>query len=173
MEGLEKAYWTWKVSIRKLLHQVSAECKLGAYGLVSLTRSVSPASTRLDLVPRLCYALRRRPGSDARPRRAATCTTAALPASCCARTTAALPPRVAPSASSSSASRGRVPPPPAALPAAVAPRHAHELAAAVALVKLRRPWSGLAAARSSAGCGRAPAAVGTARVNTPRPQCAP
>ena len=27
----EKAYWTWKVSVRKLLHQVSAECELGAY----------------------------------------------------------------------------------------------------------------------------------------------
>ncbi|XP_039822641.1 dapper homolog 3-like [Panicum virgatum] len=40
--------------------------------------------------------------------------------------------------SSSSASRGRVLPPPTAPPAAVAPRHAHKLAAAVALVKLRR-----------------------------------
>ncbi|XP_039787547.1 Holliday junction resolvase MOC1, chloroplastic-like [Panicum virgatum] len=174
----EKAYWTWKVSVRKLLHQVSAECKLGAYGLVSLTHSVSLASTRIDLVPRLCYALRRWTGSDARPLRAAACTTAALPRRpdrhvATARSSAcrgrAPPPRMAPSASSSSDSRGRVPPPPTAPPAAIAPRHAHELAAAVALVKLRRPWSGPAAARSSAGCGRAPAAAGTARVTTPRP----
>ena len=182
----EKAYWTWKVSVRKLLHQVSPECKLGAYGLVSLTRSVSPASTRLDLAPRLCYALRRWPGSDARPRHSATCTTAALPASCRARTTAVSPPRAAPHVAAAPRRYAwlRQPrrAPPAAVgsrrrprlrPAAVAPRHAHELAAAVALVKLRRPWSGPTAARSSAGCYRAPAAAGTARITTPRPQCAP
>jgi hypothetical protein len=42
----EKAYWTWKVSIRKLLHQVSAECELGEYGLVSLTRFFYDAYSR-------------------------------------------------------------------------------------------------------------------------------
>ncbi|RLN19000.1 uncharacterized protein C2845_PM02G25420 [Panicum miliaceum] len=42
----EKAYWTWKVSICKLLHQVSAECELGAYGLVSLTRFFYDAYSR-------------------------------------------------------------------------------------------------------------------------------
>ncbi|RLN43496.1 uncharacterized protein C2845_PM01G15830 [Panicum miliaceum] len=42
----EKAYWTWKVSIGKLLHQVSAECELGAYGLVSLTRFFYDAYSR-------------------------------------------------------------------------------------------------------------------------------
>ncbi|KAM3244139.1 hypothetical protein ACQJBY_055826 [Aegilops geniculata] len=35
---LEKAYWTWKMSVCKLLDQVSAECELGPYGLVSLKR---------------------------------------------------------------------------------------------------------------------------------------
>ncbi|KAK8445862.1 hypothetical protein SEVIR_9G399200v4 [Setaria viridis] len=43
---LEKAYWTWKVSIRKLLHQVSAECELGEYGLVALTRFFYDAYSR-------------------------------------------------------------------------------------------------------------------------------
>ena len=43
---LEKAYWTWKVSVCKLLHQVSAECELGAYGLVSLTRFFYDAYSR-------------------------------------------------------------------------------------------------------------------------------
>ncbi|CAN6325146.1 unnamed protein product [Urochloa humidicola] len=42
----EKAYWTWKVSVRKLLHQVSDECELGAYGLVSLTRFFYDAYSR-------------------------------------------------------------------------------------------------------------------------------
>ncbi|XP_048536159.1 uncharacterized protein LOC125514835 [Triticum urartu] len=35
---LEKAYWTWKMSVCKLLDQVSADCELGPYGLVSLKR---------------------------------------------------------------------------------------------------------------------------------------
>ncbi|CAN6295007.1 unnamed protein product [Urochloa humidicola] len=43
---LEKAYWTWEVSVRKLLHQVSDECELGAYGLVSLTRFFYDAYSR-------------------------------------------------------------------------------------------------------------------------------
>jgi hypothetical protein len=42
----EKAYWTWKVSICKLLHQVSAECELGPYGLVSLKRFFYDAYSR-------------------------------------------------------------------------------------------------------------------------------
>ena len=106
---------------------MSAECKLGAYGLVSLTRSVSPASTRLDLAPRLCYALRRWPGSDACPRRAATCTTARGSVSLVElRQPRSRPatPTSSPlrSPSSSSAGHGRAPPPPAAPPAAVVPR---------------------------------------------------
>ncbi|KAL6901925.1 hypothetical protein ACP4OV_004801 [Aristida adscensionis] len=43
---LEKAYWTWKVSVCKLLHQVSAGCELGAYGLVSITRFFYDAYSR-------------------------------------------------------------------------------------------------------------------------------
>uniref|UniRef100_A0ACD5XLQ6 Uncharacterized protein n=1 Tax=Avena sativa TaxID=4498 RepID=A0ACD5XLQ6_AVESA len=35
---LEKVYWWWKMSVRKLLDQVSGECELGPYGLVSLKR---------------------------------------------------------------------------------------------------------------------------------------
>ncbi|CAL4939549.1 unnamed protein product [Urochloa decumbens] len=42
----EKAYWTWKVSVCKLLQQVSDECELGAYGLVSLTRFFYDAYSR-------------------------------------------------------------------------------------------------------------------------------
>ncbi|EER94819.1 uncharacterized protein LOC8080792 [Sorghum bicolor] len=42
----EKAYWTWKVSVCKLLHQVSDECELGAYGLVSLKRFFYDAYSR-------------------------------------------------------------------------------------------------------------------------------
>jgi hypothetical protein len=42
----EKAYWTWKVSVCKLLHQVSAECELGPYGLVSLKRFFYDAYSR-------------------------------------------------------------------------------------------------------------------------------
>ncbi|KAL6649984.1 hypothetical protein ACP70R_014208 [Stipagrostis hirtigluma subsp. patula] len=43
---LEKAYWAWKVSVCKLLHQVSAECELGPYGLISLTRFFYDAYSR-------------------------------------------------------------------------------------------------------------------------------
>jgi hypothetical protein len=43
---LEKAYWTWMFSVRKLVHQVSAECGLGAYGHVSLTRFFYDAYSR-------------------------------------------------------------------------------------------------------------------------------
>uniref|UniRef100_A0A0E0KDZ9 Uncharacterized protein n=1 Tax=Oryza punctata TaxID=4537 RepID=A0A0E0KDZ9_ORYPU len=43
---LEKAYWTWKISVRKLLEQVSRECELGAYGHVSLTRFFYDAYSR-------------------------------------------------------------------------------------------------------------------------------
>ncbi|KAG2618967.1 hypothetical protein PVAP13_3NG140717 [Panicum virgatum] len=152
----EKAYRTWKVSVRKLLRQVSAECKLGAYGLVSLTRSVSPASTRLDLAPRLCYALRRWAGSDARPRRAATCTTAALSASCRARTTAASPPRAAPHAAAAPRRRAWLRQPRRAPPTAVGSRRRP---------RLRRPRSRpvtptssplRSPSSSSAGHGRAP-----------------
>ncbi|KAL6878326.1 hypothetical protein ACP4OV_012496 [Aristida adscensionis] len=42
----EKAYWTWKVSVCKLLHQVSKDCDLGPYGLVSLTRFFYDAYSR-------------------------------------------------------------------------------------------------------------------------------
>ncbi|CAM0873566.1 unnamed protein product [Alopecurus aequalis] len=35
---LEKSYWWWKMSVCKLLDQVSGECELGPYGLVSLKR---------------------------------------------------------------------------------------------------------------------------------------
>jgi hypothetical protein len=35
---LEKVYWWWKMSVCKLLDQVSGECELGPYGLVSLKR---------------------------------------------------------------------------------------------------------------------------------------
>ncbi|CAM0902361.1 unnamed protein product [Alopecurus aequalis] len=35
---LEKSYWWWKVSVCKLLEQLSGECELGPYGLVSLRR---------------------------------------------------------------------------------------------------------------------------------------
>ncbi|KAJ1297037.1 hypothetical protein BS78_01G347500 [Paspalum vaginatum] len=42
----EKAYWTWKLSVRRLLQQVSDECELGAYGLVSLTRFFYDAYSR-------------------------------------------------------------------------------------------------------------------------------
>nr|CAB3500738.1 unnamed protein product [Digitaria exilis] len=42
----EKAYWAWKVDVCKLLHQVSDECELGAYGLVSLTRFFYDAYSR-------------------------------------------------------------------------------------------------------------------------------
>lgn len=35
---LEKLYWWWKMSVCKLLDQVSGDCELGPYGLVSLKR---------------------------------------------------------------------------------------------------------------------------------------
>uniref|UniRef100_A0A0D9VU93 DUF4220 domain-containing protein n=1 Tax=Leersia perrieri TaxID=77586 RepID=A0A0D9VU93_9ORYZ len=43
---LEKAYWTWKISVEKLLDQVGRECELGAYGHVSLTRFFYDAYSR-------------------------------------------------------------------------------------------------------------------------------
>jgi hypothetical protein len=43
---LEKAYWTWKLSFRKLMHQVSADCELGVYGPASLTRFFYDAYSR-------------------------------------------------------------------------------------------------------------------------------
>ncbi|KQK21594.1 uncharacterized protein LOC100845964 isoform X2 [Brachypodium distachyon] len=43
---LEKLYWIWKVSVCKLLDQVSADCDLGAYGLVSLKRFFYDAYSR-------------------------------------------------------------------------------------------------------------------------------
>ncbi|KAK3147178.1 hypothetical protein QOZ80_3BG0279040 [Eleusine coracana subsp. coracana] len=43
---MEKAYWSWKMSARKLLHKVSSECGLGEYGHVSLTRFFYDAYSR-------------------------------------------------------------------------------------------------------------------------------
>jgi len=43
---LEKSYWWWKVSVCKLLDQVSGECELGPYGLVSLRRFFYDAYSR-------------------------------------------------------------------------------------------------------------------------------
>ncbi|CAL5064879.1 unnamed protein product [Urochloa decumbens] len=43
---VEKAYWAWEVSVRKLLQQVSAECELGAYGLASVKRFFYDAYSR-------------------------------------------------------------------------------------------------------------------------------
>ncbi|TVU20292.1 hypothetical protein EJB05_36496, partial [Eragrostis curvula] len=43
---LEQAYWSWKLSFRDLLHEVSAECELGAYGPASLTRFFYDAYSR-------------------------------------------------------------------------------------------------------------------------------
>ncbi|TVU31125.1 hypothetical protein EJB05_22796, partial [Eragrostis curvula] len=42
----EKAYWSWKLSFRQLLHEVSADCELGAYGPTSLTRFFYDAYSR-------------------------------------------------------------------------------------------------------------------------------
>ncbi|GJN07813.1 hypothetical protein PR202_ga25677 [Eleusine coracana subsp. coracana] len=43
---MEKAYWSWKMSARNLLHKVSSDCGLGEYGHVSLTRFFYDAYSR-------------------------------------------------------------------------------------------------------------------------------
>ncbi|OEL33100.1 hypothetical protein BAE44_0005880 [Dichanthelium oligosanthes] len=43
---LEKAYWVWKFNFDKLLEQVTEDCQLGAYGLVSLRRFFYDAYSR-------------------------------------------------------------------------------------------------------------------------------